>query len=117
MKPQIPPHSRVVDLRSAAARVPNLALLKTLDEQVEVVTVEIAKTACNDEDIQILMTLSGLDFYSAMVMASEIGDVKRFPTQWKLVAYAGLAPRIHQPGEYERRGGKTCSLSRENLSE
>jgi transposase len=85
----------------------NLALLKTLDEQIEAVTVEIAKTACNQEDIQILMTMPGVDFYSAMVIASEIGDVKRFPTQWKLVAYAGLAPTQHQSGEYERRGGIT----------
>jgi transposase len=85
----------------------NLALLKTLDEQIEAVTVEIAKTACNEEDIHILVTMPGIDFYSAMVIASEIGDVKRFPTQWKLVAYAGLAPTQHQSGEYERRGGIT----------
>jgi transposase len=51
--------------------------------------------------------MPGIDFYSAMVIASEIGDVKRFPTQWKLVAYAGLAPSQHQSGEYERRGGIT----------
>jgi transposase len=85
----------------------NLALLKALDEQVEAVTVETAKTACNEEDIRILITMPGIDFYSAMVIASEIGDVKRFPTQWKLVAYAGLAPSQHQSGEYERRGGIT----------
>lgn len=85
----------------------NLALLRTLDEQIEHVTHEIAKTACNQEDIRILMTLPGVDFYSAMVIASEIGDVKRFPTQWKLVGYAGLAPTQHQSGEYERRGGIT----------
>jgi transposase len=85
----------------------NLALLKTLDEQIQAVTVEIAKTACNEEDIRLLMTMPGIDFYSAMVIASEIGDVKRFPTQWKLVAYAGLAPTQHQSGEYERRGGIT----------
>jgi transposase len=85
----------------------NLTLLRTLDEQVDAVTVQIAKTACNQEDIRILMTLPGIDFYSAMVIGSEIGDVKRFPTQWKLVAYAGLAPIQHQSGEYERRGGIT----------
>jgi len=85
----------------------NLALLKALDEQIKTVTVEIAKTACNEEDIRILITMPGIDFYSAMVIASEIGDVKRFPTQWKLVAYAGLAPSQHQSGEYERRGGIT----------
>ena len=85
----------------------NLPLLTALDEQVEAVTIQIAKTACTQEDIRILMTLPGVDFYSAMVIASEIGDVKRFPTQWKLVAYAGLAPRRHQSGGYEWRGGIT----------
>jgi transposase len=85
----------------------NLALLKTLDEQIEHVTHQIAKTACNEEDVRILITMPGIDFYSAMIIASEIGDIKRFATQWKLVAYAGLAPSQHQSGEYERRGGIT----------
>src|SRR3972149_4182967 len=85
----------------------NLALLKTLDEQIKTVTVEIAKTACDKEDVRILITMPGIDFYSAMIIASEIGDVKRFPTQWKLVAYTGLAPTQHQSGEYERRGDIT----------
>ncbi len=42
-----------------------------------------------------------------MVIAGEIGDAKSFPTQWKLVAYAGLHQPSHQSGEYERRGGIT----------
>jgi transposase len=67
------------------------------------VTLQIAKTACNEGDTRILTTMPGIDFYSAMIIASEIGDIKRFPTQWKLVSYAGLAPTQHQSGEYERR--------------
>ena len=85
----------------------NLALLKTLDEQIEAVTLEIAKTAWDEEDVRILITMPGIDFYSGIVIASEIGDVKRFPTQWKLVAHGGLAPSRHQSGEYERRGSIT----------
>ncbi len=40
----------------------NLSLLQTLDEQVEEVTLQIAKTACNEEDIRILVTMPGMDF-------------------------------------------------------
>jgi len=68
------------------------------------VTHQIAKTDCNEEEVRTLMTMPGIDFYFAMIIASEMDDIKRFPTQWKLVAYAGLTPSKHQSGEYERRG-------------
>ena len=37
--------------------------------------------------------------YSAVHIASAIGDINRFPTDEKLASYAGLVPRIYQSGE------------------
>ena len=45
------------------------------------------------------MTMPGVDYYAAMILLSEIGDVKRFPTPEKLVSWVGLAPQVHQSGE------------------
>ena len=57
------------------------------------VSKEISKYACrNDKDVKVLLSITGIDIFSAMLISSEIVDVKRFSTPWKLVSYAGLAP-------------------------
>jgi transposase len=43
----------------------------------------------------------------AFTIASEIGDINRFPTPKKLCGYTGLCPRVHQSGEKDRRGPLT----------
>jgi len=37
-------------------------------------------------------------------VASEIGDIARFPTPRQLVGYTGLCPRVYQSGNSDRRG-------------
>ena len=44
------------------------------------------------------MSMTGIDYFSAMMMASEIGDITRFNTPEKLVSWSGLCPSIHQSG-------------------
>ena len=39
-----------------------------------------------------------------MILLSEIGDIKRFPSPEKLMSWAGLAPRTHQSGETSYNG-------------
>ncbi|MGH9029494.1 MAG: transposase, partial [Acidimicrobiales bacterium] len=51
-----------------------------------------------------LMTLPGVDFYSAQVILEEIGDITRFPNEKKLSSYAGLVPRVAQSGNTLRMG-------------
>ena len=41
----------------------------------------------------------GVDYYAAMFLLSEIGDVHRFNSDEKLVSWVGLAPQVHQSGE------------------
>jgi transposase len=47
---------------------------------------------------KILMSMTGIDYFSAMMIASEIGDITRFSTPEKLVSWSGLCPSIHQSG-------------------
>jgi hypothetical protein len=53
----------------------------------------------NEEQAKLLMTVPRVDYCAAMILLSEIGDVKRFASPGKLVSWVGLAPQVHQSGE------------------
>ena len=61
--------------------------------------IQVAKDATSEEKAKLLMTLPGVDYYAAMVLLSEIGDVHRFSSDEKLVSWVGLVPQVHQSGE------------------
>lgn len=44
------------------------------------------------------MTIPGIGYYSAVLIESEIGDIKRFPDSQHLCSYAGLVPSTHSSG-------------------
>jgi transposase len=50
------------------------------------------------------MTCPGIAWILGFTIASEIGDIARFPAPVKLVGYSGLTPRVDQSGESDRRG-------------
>ena len=68
------------------------------------VGVDVHKNVCraaivNDERVKLLMTMPGLDYFSASLLVAEICDINRFSSDKKLVAWTGLAPGIHQSGD------------------
>jgi len=77
----------------------NLQVLETLTTEIRSTDIQIAKDAVNEEQAKLLMTMPGVDYYAAMILLSEIGDVKRFASPEKLVSWVGLAPQAHQSGE------------------
>jgi len=54
--------------------------------------------ASKNESFKILMSMTGIDYLSAMLIASEIGEITRFSTPEKLVSWSGLCPSIQQSG-------------------
>jgi len=50
------------------------------------------------------MTIPGIGEPLGLTIASEIGDIGRFPTAGKLVGYSGLTARIKQSGQSSRTG-------------
>ncbi len=64
----------------------------------------IAKMAQADPAARTIMQLKGIDFYSALVILTEVGDITRFPTAKHLTSYAGLVPKVHQSGDVARTG-------------
>ncbi len=82
----------------------NLELLEALNSQIDKINLEIAPIAVDKDDVKLLMTLPGIDYYAAMVIANEIGDVTRFLEANKLVSWAGLAPSTRQSGNHVEHG-------------
>jgi len=82
----------------------NLQILETLNSEIQNADIQIAKDAVNEEQAKLLMTMPGVDYYAAMILLSEIGDVKRFASPEKLASWVGLAPQVHQSGETQWTG-------------
>lgn len=76
-----------------------------LDEQMEVVEAKIAERAAVDEQVQLLETVPGLGHYSAVAIASRIGDIERFKRPGSLANYFGLTPGCRNSGEAMQRLG------------
>jgi len=62
--------------------------------------------------INLLMTLPGVGFILAVVMAMEIGDVSRFPSSSHLASYAGTVPRLRESGGKMFRGKVRADVNR-----
>jgi transposase len=86
--------------------------LANLNRQIERVDEEIHTKACEDEDVRLLLSLTGVDVYTAMLIKSEIGTIDRFRDYKKLVSWSGLAPSLHQSGNVEYHGNITKQGSR-----
>ncbi len=65
---------------------------------------EISRSAMNDRNVDLLMTIPGIGIYSAAAITSEIDDISRFKTKEKLASYAGLVPKQNQSGTVDIRG-------------
>lgn len=90
----------------------HLQHIENLNGQIKRVDEEICGKASQDEDVRLLLSMTGVDIYTALLIRSEIGDIHRFPDYKKLVAWAGLAPSLHQSGSVEYHGSITKQGSR-----
>ena len=60
-----------------------------------------------DPICQLLLTIPYVGPFTAFILRAEIGEITRFANADKLVAYAGLTPRVFQSGERCRYGALT----------
>jgi transposase len=70
-----------------------------LSMRIEKLQDKIASLGNSIEEVKTLMTIPGIDYYTAIAIYSEIGDIKRFPDAEHLSSYTGLVPRVDQSGE------------------
>jgi len=86
--------------------------IESLNKQIERIDEEIHGKASHDEDVRLLLSITGIDIYTALLIRGEIGSIDRFPDYKKLVSWAGLAPSLHQSGRIEYHGAITKQGSR-----
>lgn len=75
-----------------------VAQIEFLQAQVEQVAATIAQLLTQVP--QHLTTIPGLGPVTAATILSEIGDIQRFASVEKLVAYAGIDATVHQSGQF-----------------
>jgi transposase len=80
--------------------------LKFLDAEIAAVERLIAQQALGWPEVRRLMTVPGVNLICAATFIAAVGDVHRFPTSGKLVAYLGLDPKVRQSGDAPARSGR-----------
>lgn len=76
-----------------------------LDQQLEIVGAKIAERAEADEQAKLLQSMPGMGHYSAVAIASRIGNIERFKRPDSLANYFGLTPGCRNSGEATQRLG------------
>ena len=59
--------------------------------------------------VEALMALRGMGAVNAVVIAAELGDLRRFATAPALMSFVGMTPSEHSSGERRRRGALTLT--------
>ncbi|HEX6227919.1 MAG TPA: IS110 family transposase [Solirubrobacterales bacterium] len=77
-----------------------------LDSEVELIDRKVAGFVLGSADALRLMTVPGVDVITAAALVAAIGDITRFASPRKLVAYLGLDPRVRQSGSEPARHGR-----------
>jgi transposase len=73
---------------------------------------DLARHALEDEAVRRPMTIPGIDMVVGVGLAAAIGDVARFASAEKLVAYLGLNPSVRRSGEGPARHGRIAKQGR-----
>jgi transposase len=101
----LPPHTAYATQRL-------LEQVEALDGQVRAFEQRIQTTFKPTPVIQQLLTLPGVGLTLAVVIALEVGDIRRFATAEKLASYAGTTPRVHASGGKTRFGPSRPDVNR-----
>lgn len=81
-----------------------LGIVCELDQRLIPLEQELRPLAQQDPRVELLVTVPGIGDLLGLTIASEIGEISRFPSARKLVGYSGLTPRVYQSGEKTRTG-------------
>lgn len=81
-----------------------LNFIDLIDRKIEE-SDEIVEILCKENpQANLLTSMPGIGYYSALLIMSEIADIRRFETPKHLCSYAGLVPSTYQSGNTLRHG-------------
>lgn len=78
--------------------------LESVEARIEELERRMKEVFSSTPEIELLMTLPGVGFLLAVVIAYEMGDVGRFAGAGNFASYAGTTPRVHASGGKMRFG-------------
>lgn len=79
----------------------SIAQIELLDSQLNSVEAEMTEIMKFNDSV--IMTIPGIGYINGGMILGEIGDIHRFPSPSKLLAFAGLDPSVYQSGNYSAR--------------
>ena len=95
--------------------------IELLDSQLEKVETEMREIM--DFHDSVIMTIPGIGYVNGGIILGEIGDIHRFSSPTKLLAYAGLDPVVYQSGNFNatrtrmsKRGSRTLRFALVNAA-
>ena len=97
----------VLTMLSSQSRYAVKVLLRELDGvEADILRLEKRMKKCfgQSKEVRRLRSLPGIGFILAVVIANEIGDIKRFATASRFASYAGTVPSGHSSRSHTRYG-------------
>jgi transposase len=93
--------------------------LEFLEQQCVPLEDSVREKASASDDVKLLMSIRGVDYYLASLLSSFIRDVNRFPSDDHLASFFGIVPTSRDSANIKRRGKMTkdgSSIARWALS-
>ena len=78
-----------------------IAQIELLDSQLNSVEAEMTEIMKFNDSV--IMTIPGIGYINGGMILGEIGDIHRFSSPSKLLAFAGLDPSVYQSGNYSAK--------------
>lgn len=100
-----------IDIKSVSGnmamqtQVNELVFLEDQKKQIDAAIKELSKTECYSNNVRLLLTIPSIGVLTAMILLTELGDIKRFKRLDELCSYCGIVPNCHSSGEKESIGG------------
>lgn len=80
-----------------------ISLIRHFNKAMVDIRDQLINTAKQTPYYALLISIPGIGQITAATILAEIGDINRFSSSKKLVAFAGLDPSVHQSGNYVAR--------------
>ena len=78
-----------------------ISQIELLDSQIARVEAEMTEIMKFNDSV--IMTIPGIGYINGGMILGEIGDIHRFHSPSKLLAYAGLDPSVYQSGNFQAK--------------
>jgi transposase len=89
-----------------------LSVIEELNKKIDEAEKRVKETVVSNPEAELLVSIPGISFVSALTIMAEIGDIKRFPSAKKLMGYAGLVPSTYSSGDKTTHGRITKTGSK-----